>query len=57
VIEVWIPGAMFANAAKVTTPFAIVQVPWLATVKLPEEMQLLEFAGSEIQLEERFADP
>jgi hypothetical protein len=48
---------MFAKAAKVTSPLAIVQVPWLATLKLPDEMQLLVFAGSTIQLEERFADP
>jgi hypothetical protein len=48
---------MFAKAAKVTSPLAIVQVPWLATLKLPNEMQLLVFAGSTIQLEERFADP
>ena len=51
------PGAMFAFAANVTTPFAIDQVPWLATLKLPELMQLLVFAGSTMQLEVRFADP
>jgi uncharacterized protein YbbC (DUF1343 family) len=48
---------MFAFAAKVTTPFAIVQDPWFATVKLPDEMQLLGLAGSTMQLEARFAEP
>ena len=48
---------MFGNAAKVTTPLAIVQVPWFATVKLPVVMQLAVFAGFTMQLEVRAAEP
>ena len=48
---------MFAFAAKVTTPFAIVQDPWFATVKLPLVMQLLVLAGFTMQLEVSAAEP
>ena len=48
---------MFATAAKVTTPLAMVQVPWFATVKLPVVMQLLVFAGFTMQLEVSDAEP
>jgi hypothetical protein len=48
---------MFASAAKVATPLAIVQVPWFATVKLPLLMQLAVFAGFTMQLEVNAADP
>jgi hypothetical protein len=48
---------MFGNAAKVTAPLVIVQVPWFATVKLPVVMQLAVFAGFTMQLEVRAAEP
>lgn len=57
VTAVWVPGVIFASAAKVTTPLEIVQVPWFATVKLPEVMQLLVLAGFTIQLDVSEADP
>ena len=52
-----VPGVMFANAAKVTTPELIVQVPSPATTKLPLVMQLLGFAGSTMQLAVKLAEP
>ena len=57
VTGVLVPGVMVDSAVKVTTPELMVQVPSLATVKLPLVMQLLGVAGSTMQLAVKFAEP